>query len=59
MQCKLGKWSNIKVGSAELFQGQEKRVIIVSLVRASSLGFLSDKKVFNQKFHLFLLKIKA
>lgn len=47
----------IKVGSTELFQGQEKRVIIISTVRSSSewvdfdrahnLGFLDNQKRFN------------
>ena len=45
------------VGSVEQFQGQEKRVIIISTVRASSefvpdderhnLGFLTNEKRFN------------
>jgi helicase MOV-10 len=47
----------IKVGSTELFQGQERRVIIISTVRSSSewidsdrshnLGFLDNPKRFN------------
>ena len=49
--------TKIVVGSTEQFQGQERRVIILSTVRASqefvesdarhSLGFLSNKKRFN------------
>jgi len=49
--------SAIKVGSVEMFQGQERRVILVSTVRSSSdwvgfdkrhhLGFLDNPKRFN------------
>jgi len=48
---------NIMVGSTEQFQGQEKRVIIISTVRSSkeylqfderhSIGFLANEKRFN------------
>lgn len=47
----------VKVGSTELFQGQERRVIVVSTVRSSdafvasdrahNLGFLDNPKRFN------------
>jgi helicase MOV-10 len=48
---------NVKVGSTEMFQGQERRVIIISTVRSSeqwidfdvrhNLGFLDNPKRFN------------
>ncbi|KAM3962461.1 putative helicase mov-10-B.1 [Aphomia sociella] len=51
------QYSKIEVGTVEAFQGKEKRVILVSTVRANSklldydakynLGFLVDEKRFN------------
>ena len=51
------KYSDITVGSVEEFQGQERRVIIMSTVRSSvehfpldfyaKLGFLRSPKVFE------------
>uniref|UniRef100_W5LB03 RNA helicase n=1 Tax=Astyanax mexicanus TaxID=7994 RepID=W5LB03_ASTMX len=53
----LKQWNDIKVGSVEEFQGQEKRVIMVSAVRSSisyvkmdqdfNIGFLTNEKRFN------------
>ncbi|CAN1285360.1 Probable RNA helicase SDE3 [Linum perenne] len=48
----LEKWDmmNVKVGSVEQFQGQEREVIIVSTVRSNttySLGFLSNPRRLN------------
>jgi hypothetical protein len=42
---KKNGWENIEVGSAEAFQGREKRVIIISTVRSDRLGFVRDEKV--------------
>ncbi|XP_051996519.1 putative helicase mov-10-B.1 [Xyrauchen texanus] len=53
----LSQWKDIKVGSVEEFQGQERKVIIVTTVRSSinyvkmdqdfNIGFLSNHKRFN------------
>ncbi|KAK7916467.1 hypothetical protein WMY93_012228 [Mugilogobius chulae] len=56
----VGQWSDIqelKVGSVEEFQGQERKIIMVSTVRSSinyvkmdkdfNIGFLSNEKRFN------------
>lgn len=53
----LSQWKEMKVGSVEEFQGQERKVIIVSTVRSSvnyvqmdqdfNIGFLSNEKRFN------------
>ncbi|KAL5288842.1 MOV10 family protein [Megaselia abdita] len=42
-------WGNIEVGSAEIFQGREKQVIIVSTVRSQTptVGFLNNIKKLN------------
>lgn len=48
--CKKG-YEEITVGSAEIFQGQQRPVIIVSTARTSDdIGFLDDEKVFLQEF---------
>jgi helicase MOV-10 len=42
----LKAWPEIEMGSAEYFQGREKRAIIVSTVKSlGSVGFLSNQKV--------------
>lgn len=41
-----GEWANIEMGTAEYFQGREKRVIIISTVKSQGgIGFLSNEKV--------------
>lgn len=42
------RWPNIEMGTAEYFQGREKRVIIISTVKSKGgVGFLSNEKVQN------------
>ncbi|THH07161.1 hypothetical protein EW145_g3579 [Phellinidium pouzarii] len=50
-------WPNIKIGNVEDYQGQERRIIIISTVRSSlklvsydlknNLGFVADRRRFN------------
>lgn len=45
-ECQQLGYDGISIGSAEFFQGQEKKVIIISTVRSDNeLGFLNDEKV--------------
>jgi superfamily I DNA and/or RNA helicase len=41
------KFENIAVRSVDSFQGQEKPIIILSMVRTSKMGFLEDPKRLN------------
>lgn len=38
-------YSGISVGTAEIFQGQERKVIIISTVRTGESDFVNDKQV--------------
>lgn len=46
-KCTEKGWNNLKVGSVNLFQGEEKPVIIATTVRSDEcdVGFLRDWKV--------------
>lgn len=46
-KCNANGWKNIKTGAVEVFQGQERPIIIVSLVKSNtkSIGFLDNPKV--------------
>lgn len=64
-RCAKKGWPEIKIGSVEVFQGQEKPIIIVSTVRSNmnNIGFLESKKVnrtvpnrFNTRF-LYVFKL--
>lgn len=53
IRAELGeKWLDIEVGTVDGFQGKEKEVVLLSLVRSNSLGevgFLADKRRLNGK----------
>lgn len=49
-ECNKKGWNKIEIGVSEQFQGQEKPVMIITMVRTKteqsrSLGFLNDVKV--------------
>ena len=48
----LKKYTGIEIGTAEYYQGREKRIIIISAVRSGySVGFLKDERV---SFEIFI-----
>lgn len=45
-ECHRRGYGGISVGTAEIFQGQEKKIMIISTVRSDDqLGFVKDEKV--------------
>ncbi|GAB0097443.1 hypothetical protein DMENIID0001_130800 [Sergentomyia squamirostris] len=48
-ECSNRKWKDIAIGSVDLFQGQEKPIIIFSTVRSNTetVGFLNNPKRLN------------
>lgn len=45
-ECRKNGFTNITIGTAEVFQGQEKPIMIVSTVRTGGrLGFVKDPRV--------------
>lgn len=60
--CRVNNFDGIKVGTAEVFQGQEKPIIIVSTVRSDekNLGFVNDARVgFNWFLSMCIKKNKS
>lgn len=49
-ECRRKGYNDIAVGTAEFFQGQEKKVMIISTVRTDNgLGFVKDERVSSLK----------
>lgn len=45
-ECRRKGYDQISVGTAEIFQGQERHIIIISTVRTDGdLGFVKDERV--------------
>lgn len=45
LSCHNKGYTGISVGTAEIFQGQEFPVVIISTVRSDALGFVQDARV--------------
>lgn len=50
-QLRDKKWSDVEIGTVNSFQGREKHIVIISLVRSfTSLGFVDEAQV-SEIFH--------
>lgn len=57
-KCWENAWDKITIGTVENFQGQEREIIILSIVRSEDLGFVRDRKVRKYKsLYLFTIHI--